>query len=55
MEIWGIWHPNHWLSGSIKSITALASIPTAILLIKLVQQALRLPSPAHLEAANADL
>jgi signal transduction histidine kinase len=55
MEIWVIWHPNYWLSGSIKAITALASVPTAILLIKLVPQALRLPSPAHLEVANADL
>jgi hypothetical protein len=32
--------------GSIKAITALASVPTAILLIKLVPQALRLPSPS---------
>jgi light-regulated signal transduction histidine kinase (bacteriophytochrome) len=55
MEIWVIWHPTYWLSGSIKAITALASVPTAILLIKLVPQALRLPSPAHLEVANADL
>ncbi len=55
MEIWVIWHPAYWLSGSIKAITALASVPTAILLLKLVPQALRLPSPAHLEATNADL
>jgi signal transduction histidine kinase len=55
MEIWVIWHPTYWLSGGIKAITALASVPTAILLIKLVPQAIRLPSPAHLEAANADL
>jgi light-regulated signal transduction histidine kinase (bacteriophytochrome) len=55
MEIWVIWHPTYWLSGSIKAITALASVPTAILLVRLVPQALRLPSPAHLEAANAAL
>jgi signal transduction histidine kinase len=55
MEIWVIWHPAYWLSGSIKAITALASVPTAILLIKLVPQALQLPSPLHLEAANAEL
>jgi signal transduction histidine kinase len=55
MEVWVIWHPNYWLSGSIKAITALASVPTAILLVKLVPQALRLPSPSVLQAANADL
>jgi signal transduction histidine kinase len=55
MEIWVIWHPTYWLSGSIKAITALASVPTAILLIKLVPQALRLPSPSILESANAAL
>jgi signal transduction histidine kinase len=55
MEIWVIWHPTYWLSGSIKAITALASVPTAILLIKLVPQALRLPSPSVLQTANANL
>jgi PAS domain S-box-containing protein len=55
MEIWTIWHPAYWLSGSIKAITALASVPTAILLIKLVPDALRLPSPAALQSANREL
>ena len=55
MEIWVIWHPTYWLSGGIKALTALASVPTAILLVKLVPHALRLPSPARLEAANAEL
>jgi hypothetical protein len=43
MEIWNIWHANYWLSGSIKAITALASVPTAILLVKLVPQAQAIP------------
>ena len=55
MEIWVIWHPTYWLSGGIKALTALASVPTAILLVKLVPHAVRLPSPARLEAANAEL
>jgi signal transduction histidine kinase len=55
MEIWVIWHPTYWLSGGIKAITALASVPTAILLIKLVPQALQLPSPSSLQMANGDL
>jgi len=55
MEIWVVWHPMYWLSGAIKAITALASVPTAILLVKLIPQALRLPSPSSLERANATL
>jgi PAS domain S-box-containing protein len=55
MEIWTIWHPTYWLSGGIKAITALASVATSILLIKLIPSALRLPSPAALQVANADL
>src|SRR5215207_1916268 len=49
MEIWTVWQPVYWLSGSIKAITALASVPTAILLVKLIPQALALPSPAALQ------
>jgi PAS domain S-box-containing protein len=55
MEIWVIWQPNYWLSGWIKAITALASVPTAILLIRLVPAALAVPSPAVLRRAYADL
>src|SRR5258708_38666966 len=36
MEIWNIWRPYYWLSGGIKAITALASVPTAVLLVNLV-------------------
>jgi len=55
MEILNIWHPTYWLSGVIKAITALTSIITAILLIKLVPQALALPSPAQLRKSNESL
>jgi hypothetical protein len=36
MEIWTLWTPTYWLSGAIKAITAAASVPTAVLLVKLV-------------------
>jgi light-regulated signal transduction histidine kinase (bacteriophytochrome) len=49
MEILNIWHPTYWLSGIIKVITALASIITAVLLIRLIPQALKIPSPAALQ------
>src|SRR5215210_799119 len=55
MEIWVIWHPAYWLSGGVKVITALASVPTAILLVKLLPHALAVPNPAELRAANAEL
>src|SRR5580693_3509140 len=48
MEIWVIWHPTYWLSGAIKALTAVASVPTAILLVRLIPQALQLPSPSML-------
>lgn len=55
MEIWTLWHPTYWLSGLIKAITAVVSVCTAVLLVPLVPQALALPSPAKLEAANREL
>ncbi len=55
MEIINIWHPTYWLSGVIKAITAFASIVTAILLIRLVPEALKIPSPEQLRASNTAL
>ena len=34
MEVWTLWHANYWLSGVIKAVTAMASVPTAILLFR---------------------
>lgn len=48
-EIWTLWHPDYWLSGFLKAITALISVCTAILLIPLMPKALALPSPAQLQ------
>ena len=53
MEIWTLWHANYWLSGAIKAVTAVASIGTAILLVKLMPQLVALPSPAALQAEVA--
>ncbi len=55
MEIWTLWTPTYWLSGLIKAITAAASLPTAVLLVKMVPPALALPSPQQLSRANQDL
>jgi PAS domain S-box-containing protein len=55
MDVIVVWHPYYWIAGTVKAVTALASVPTAFLLIKLMPEALRLPSPARLAAANAEL
>ncbi|HEX3991229.1 MAG TPA: PAS domain-containing sensor histidine kinase, partial [Acetobacteraceae bacterium] len=41
MEIWTVWEPVYWLSGGVKAVTALASVPTAILLVRLIPAAVR--------------
>ncbi len=55
IEIWTLWHPDYWLSGGIKAVTAGVSLATAILLIPLIPKALALPSPEQLEQANQQL
>jgi signal transduction histidine kinase len=55
MEVWTLWTPSYWVAGTVKAITAAASVPTAILLFALVPKALALPSMAQLEAAKAAL
>lgn len=55
MEIWNVWHSNYWLSGGFKALTAAASVPTAILLVRLVPGALSLASPEQLQRVNTAL
>jgi PAS domain S-box-containing protein len=54
MEVWNIWHGAYWLAGIIKAITAVASLATAVLLVKLLPQAIRLPSPEELRLEVAE-
>ncbi|WP_434673102.1 sensor histidine kinase [Pseudomonas sp. R1-15] len=55
MEILTIWQPYYWLSALVKVITAIASVITAILLIRLVPAALKIPSPRQLAKVNDEL
>jgi PAS domain S-box-containing protein len=48
MEVWNLWHADYWLSGGVKAVTAVASVATAILLVRLIPRALALPSPEAL-------
>jgi PAS domain S-box-containing protein len=54
MEVWTLWHATYWLSGAVKVVTAIASLTTAVLLVKLVPQALALPSPEELRREIAE-
>src|SRR5215211_2428969 len=55
LGVFNIWYPTWWLSGGMKAVTAAASLPTALLLARLVPQALQLPSPGQLSATNEAL
>src|SRR5258708_8132764 len=45
MAIWNVWHGDYWLSGAVKAMTAIASVPPAILLVRLIPQPLTLHTP----------
>jgi PAS domain S-box-containing protein len=55
LDIWTLWTPTYWLSGVVKAVTAAASVPTALLLAKLVPQALAIPTPQQLANARDEL
>lgn len=55
MEIWTLWTPTYWLAGVIKAITAAASVPTAILLARLMPKALAMPTLGQWQQAHQEL
>ncbi|WP_288362421.1 ATP-binding protein [uncultured Spongiibacter sp.] len=55
VNILNVWYGAYWLSGTIKAITAIASIGTAILVWPLIPKALALPSNAQLVELNNQL
>ncbi|AFZ36467.1 multi-sensor signal transduction histidine kinase [Stanieria cyanosphaera PCC 7437] len=48
-DIWTLWHPNYWLAGNIKAMTASVSLLTAIALIQTIPQIIALPSPQQMQ------
>jgi light-regulated signal transduction histidine kinase (bacteriophytochrome) len=50
MAIWNLWHSAYRLEGVVKAITAVVSLPTALLLFRLLPTAVALPSPEQLRA-----
>ena len=55
MEIYNIWYPTYWLSGVVKAITAVTSVVTAILLVRLVPKALALRGPGEWKKITGEL
>jgi two-component system, NarL family, sensor histidine kinase UhpB len=55
IAILDIWQPEYWLDAGVKTITAMASLSTAIVIWPLIPKLLALPSPKELERANDDL
>lgn len=49
LDIWTLWHPNYWISGIVRVITAIVSVMTAIALIQLIPQILTFPSHKQME------
>ena len=54
-SIWTLWHPDYVLDGTIKAVTAAASIPTAIILWMIMPQALAMPNTRQLQTLNSQL
>ena len=44
MDVWTLWHADYWVAGVVKAVTAIASLATAALLVKLVPHAVALPA-----------
>jgi signal transduction histidine kinase len=55
LGIWTLWHPDYFIDGAIKAVTAVASLLTAIVLWPLIPRIAALPSLAGLLAANEQL
>lgn len=55
INIWTVWTPDYVLEASVKAMTALASIGTALALWPLMPLALRVPSPEELATRNREL
>ena len=55
MEVWNVWHGSYLVSGVVKAITAVVSVVTVAMLVRLVPRIVSLPERAHLQEANREL
>ena len=55
LEVWTLWHPDYWLLGGVKALTAALSIVTVIVLSSVIPVVLAMRTPAELEQINHEL
>jgi two-component system NtrC family sensor kinase len=55
MEVVTLWQPLYWLSGGLKAVTAVVSLATLVVLVRLTPAILAIPGHRQLEAANRQL
>jgi two-component sensor histidine kinase/PAS domain-containing protein len=55
MEVWTLWRPDYWFSGGVKAVTAVASASTALLLVRVLPIAIKLPSHGDIVRAHEAL
>ncbi len=55
LNIWTVWHPDYWLAGYLKAVTAVVSIFTAVVLFWVIPVVLGMRTSAELEKINAEL
>ncbi|MDY6781473.1 MAG: PAS domain S-box protein [Cyanobacteriota bacterium] len=53
LDIWTLWHPDYWISGTARAITAIASLGTAYASAYFIPEIISLPSSAQMEEVNA--
>ncbi len=54
LDIWTLWHPMYRLQALVDVLTAVASIGTSILLIRLIPQIMEIPSPELMRVEIAE-
>ncbi len=52
VAIWTLWSPRAELAGAIKAVTAVASVTTAVLLVRILPRALAIPSLSSIRASS---
>jgi signal transduction histidine kinase/CheY-like chemotaxis protein len=55
LDVWTLWHPDYWLAGEVKALTAMLSIITAVVLYTAIPTVLTMRTRGELVKLNLDL
>ncbi len=55
LEVWTIWNSHYYLTGALKAFTAAVSVATAVMLYRVMPEAVQLAGPAELRRLNEGL